>query len=165
MANQEANPDSRQGSDTGPRPRTYLDATISYKGTAGARERYDELADRERRVRLVAGLHARGEYDPVEHSILQAAPLTTDEHLELLAAGEMLARYYRHPTQLDHAVKAGATWAQIAAATGQAEAQTKQEYREWADGQHQLYRESDRFGLDASTPTRCSPNDRPDCAR
>jgi hypothetical protein len=33
-----------------------------------------------------------------------------------MAIGEALARYYRHPAMLDHAVKAGATWEQAGAA-------------------------------------------------
>ena len=45
-------------------------------------------------------------------------PLGAPEWLELMAAGEVLARYYRHPTTLDHAMKAGATWDQIGAARG-----------------------------------------------
>ncbi|MGH3155549.1 MAG: hypothetical protein ACRDNF_03070 [Streptosporangiaceae bacterium] len=132
---------------TPPRAITYWDAESQYRSGPGARERYDDLTGREINSRLIAGLHARGQYDPAKHGILQNNALTTDEHLEMLALGEVLARYYRHPTQLDHAVKAGATWEQIAAATDQTETQVRQEYRRWADGQHNLYvREDGKFG-------------------
>ena len=68
--------------------------------------------------------------------------------LGILAAGEMLARYYRHPALIHQAVQAGASWSQIAAATGSDEAQVRQGYREWADGQHCLYIDYDgKFGL------------------
>ena len=54
----------------------------------------------------------------------------------MLALGERIARYYRHPSQVDKAVKAGASWAQIAAATGTTEDAARAAYREWAEGQH-----------------------------
>ncbi len=66
-------------------------------------------------------------------------PLTAAEHLEVLAVGEVLARHYRHPAHVDEAVKTGASWSQIAEAVGSDEAQVRQQYREWADGQHELY--------------------------
>src|SRR2546430_6081694 len=65
-------------------------------------------------------------------------PLTTAEHLELLALGEALARHYRHPVQVHHAVLAGATWQQVAAATGGDRDQARRAYRAWAEGQHRL---------------------------
>ncbi len=55
-----------------------------------------------------------------------------------MATGEVLARYYRHPTKLDDAAKAGATWDQIGAARGTSGEEARQDYREWADGQHHL---------------------------
>ena len=54
----------------------------------------------------------------------------------MLALGERIARYYRHPSQVDMAVRAGASWAQIAAATGTTEVAARAAYREWAEGQH-----------------------------
>ena len=46
-------------------------------------------------------------------------------------------------------MKAGATWEQIAEATGSTEAQARQDYREYAKGQHQLHEHYEgRFGLD-----------------
>jgi len=42
--------------------------------------------------------------------VAASEPLSAAEHLEHMAIGEVLARYYRHPSMLDHAVKAGASW-------------------------------------------------------
>ena len=50
----------------------------------------------------------------------------------------MIARRYRHPLQVHHTVLAGATWEQIAAATGGDPDQARHAYRDWAEGQHQL---------------------------
>jgi hypothetical protein len=122
-------------------PATYADAAVSYRGTARARERFEELADRDLMVGAEATLKARGEYDPEKYGPEgEYEPLAVAVRLELIAAGEVLARYYRHPTYVDHAVTAGATWAQIAAARGSDEARARQEYRDWADGQHMLWR-------------------------
>ena len=65
----------------------------------------------------------------------------------MLALGERIARYYRHPSQVDQAVRTGATWEQIAAATGITEARARAAYREWADGQHRLHADMG-IGLD-----------------
>ena len=80
---------------------------------------YQQLTDRDSMSRAIAALQARGEWnddrslDPADYP-----PLTAAEHLELIALGERLARHYRHPALVHHAVVAGATWEQIAAATG-----------------------------------------------
>ena len=55
-----------------------------------------------------------------------------------MASGEVLARYYRHPSMLDPAVKAGASWEQTGAARGTGTGQARLDYRERADGQHHL---------------------------
>ena len=130
---------SQDDTSTGTRPVTYNDAQSAYRGTADARERHDELTNRDLSARSLATLKARGTYDPAKHGDADPAPLTLDEHLEVIAAGEVLARYYRHPSQVDHAVKAGASWEQIAQAAGGSPEQVRQEYREWADGQHRLW--------------------------
>jgi hypothetical protein len=71
------------------------------------------------------------------------------EHLELLAAGELLARYYRHPAHAHRALQAGATWEQVAAATGRDEAQARRDYREWAEDEHRLWQDyGGRLGID-----------------
>ena len=81
-------------------------------------------------------------------------PLTVAEHVEMLALGERIARYYRHPSQVDKAVSAGASWAQIAAATGTTEDAARAAYREWAEGQHRLHADIG-IGLETqSTPPR-----------
>ena len=78
---------------------TYQQAQASYRGTIDARERFEELTGRELSTRAYAMLKARGTYDPQRHGDADRyQPLTATEHLEILAAGEVLARYYRHPT-------------------------------------------------------------------
>ena len=79
--------------------------------------RYEELTGRNLVARSIAALQARGGYDKDKHPDPgEYPPLTAAEHLEMLALGEAIAFYYRHPSQVDGAVRAGATWAQIAAA-------------------------------------------------
>ena len=134
------------------RPSTYDDAQATYRGTGQARERFDELTNRHLMVRAETVLKARGEYDPRKYGPEdQYAALTVAEHLELLASGEVLARYYRHPSGVHHAVNAGATWQQIADATGRTTEGAREEYREWADGQHRLWKRYDgRLGMSDS---------------
>ena len=68
----------------------------------------------------------------------------------MLAAGELLARYYRHPAHVHRALQAGATWAQVAAATGRDEARARQDYREWAEDEHCLWEDyNGEFGISA----------------
>ena len=64
-------------------------------------------------------------------------PLTAAEHVELFALGEAIAFYYRHPSGVDRAARAGATWEQIAAARNTTAEAARTAYREWAEGQHQ----------------------------
>ncbi len=85
-----------------------------------------------------------------------------DERLELLANGEVLARYYRHPATLAHAVEAGASWEQIGAARGASAEQARRDYREWAEGQHDLWTgkwggEPGRCGLGRCRVRRSAP--------
>jgi hypothetical protein len=98
--------------------------------------RYQALNDRDAMARSIATLKARGA-DPALNPE-DFPPLTTAEHLELLALGEALARHYRHPVLVHDAVRAGATWQQVAAATGGDPDQARQAYRAWAEGQHRL---------------------------
>jgi hypothetical protein len=128
---------------------TYQQAQASYACTIDARERFDELANRDLMARAHATLVARGTFDPARHADPATyPPLTTEEHLEVLAAGEMLARHYRHPAYVHYALVAGATWEQVAAATGTDQAAARQAYRQWADGQHSLYLDYDgAFGM------------------
>ena len=116
-------------------PATYDEA--SGGNIADQMDRYRELSEHDLLARSIAILKARGTYEANEHvNEEKFPPLTTVEHLELLALGERIARYYRHPSQVDAAVKAGATWEQIAAAIGSAETAARAAYREWAEGQH-----------------------------
>jgi hypothetical protein len=142
-----ATPGSRDPAEA--RPLTY--AAASDVSVPAARERYDELTGRDFCARAAARLRARGEFDPdkLGHRLIdEAEPLTTEDHLELMALGEALARYYRHPVMLDHAAKAGATWEQIGAARGTSADQARRDYQEWAKGQHDLLTcTGGRFGM------------------
>jgi hypothetical protein len=135
-----------------PRAITHQQAQASYQCTIDARERFEELTNRDQMVRAHATLKARGTYHPHKHGDADHyQPLTAAEHLEILAAAEMLARHYRHPALIHQAVKAGASWSQIAAAVGSDEAQIRQGYREWADGQHRPYADyQGELGLDGA---------------
>ena len=127
-------------------PATYDGATGG--NMADQMDRYRELAEHDVMARSIAILKARGTFEPNEHvNDEKFPPLTVDERLEMLALGERIARYYRHPSQVDKAVRAGASWAQIAAATGTTEDAARAAYREWADGQHRLHADTG-IGLD-----------------
>jgi hypothetical protein len=122
-----------------PRPVTYNAVSQQYgPGTHHARERYDELSMREHLARAYAKLRATGEYDPARHGAKNAEPLTAAEHLELLATGEYLSRSYKPVPEVDHALRAGASWAQIADALGADDATARADYCAWADGQHDM---------------------------
>jgi hypothetical protein len=118
-------------------PATYTEATAM--PFADVLNRYQALNDRDTMARAIATLQARGEWNddrslnPEDYS-----PLTAAEHLELLALGEVIARHYRHPALVHHAVLAGATWQQIADAIGGDVHQARQAYQAWAEGQRQL---------------------------
>ncbi len=118
-------------------PATYDEA--SGMPWADVLNRYQALNDRDAMARAIADLQARREWN-ADRSIKPEdyPPLTAAEHLELLALGEVMARHYRHPALVHHAVIAGATWDQIAAATGGDAGQARQAYRAWAGGQHRL---------------------------
>jgi len=122
-----------------PRPVTYDQVAQRYgPGRHEARERYDELSGREHLARAYATLQARGEYDPAKHGTRDTEPLATDEHLELLAIGEYLARSYKPSFEVHRSLRAGATWRQVAEALDTDEAMARVAYRAWADGQHDM---------------------------
>jgi hypothetical protein len=127
------------GEDAQPRPVTYDDVARVYgPGTIAVRERYDELFKRDCLYRAYARLRATGQYDPARHGTGDSEPLTTVEHLELLATGEYLSRSYKPVSEVNHALRAGASWAQIAGALGTDEPTARAAYRAWADGQHDM---------------------------
>ncbi len=73
-------------------------------------DRFSELSYRDLTARSIAALQARGEWNQDRARSLNPdkyPPLTVAEHLEMLALGERIARYYRHPSQVDKAVRAG----------------------------------------------------------
>ncbi len=131
---------------------TYNEAESAYRSSLHtAHDRYAELSYRDLCARSVALLRDRGEFDPEKpghQSLAEREPLSAADHLEHMALGEVLARYYRHPAMLDHAAKAGASWEQIGAARGTSAEQARADYREWAGGQHSLLSYGDgRFGM------------------
>ncbi len=131
---------------------TYQETSGRYRATSDARERFEELAVRDVSARAFMALAARGDYDPRIHGDVGVfESLTVTEHLELLAAGELLARYHRHPAHAHRALQAGATWEQVAAATGRDETQARRDYREWAEDEHRLWADYDgELGIDAA---------------
>jgi hypothetical protein len=146
--------DSQRGG-TQERPLTYDQAETLYPaGSHGAAERFSELSQRDLSATAAADLQERGQFDPDNlghRELARSEPLTAAEHLEHMAIGEVLSRYYRHPTMLDDAVKAGASWDQIGAARGTSAGQARADYREWADGQHSLLSYGDgKFGMSAA---------------
>lgn len=149
------------------RPLTYHDAEAAYQGTHDAIERFNDLTTRDLLARSAAILRARGEYDPAKYGPGDERPLTAAEHLEVLATGEMLARYYRHSAHVHDAVNAGATWEQIGDARGTSADQARHDYREWAAGQRRLYTACDgKFGLsDADYAAAVQRTDLTDAAR
>jgi hypothetical protein len=137
---------------TSPPATTYQETSGRYRAAGDARERFEELVVRDVSARAFMALVARGDYDPQAHGDLgESEPLTVTEHLELLSAGELLARYYRHPAHAHRALQAGATWEQVAAATGRGEAQARRDYREWAADEHRLWVDyNGEFGIDGA---------------
>jgi hypothetical protein len=101
--------------------------------------RWQALEQRDAMARAITTLQARGDWhddrslDPADWP-----PLTVAEHLELLALGEVAARRFRHPAAVHQAVLAGATWEQIADATGSDAEQARHAYLAWAEEQHDL---------------------------
>jgi hypothetical protein len=131
------------------RPVTYNQASSAYRpGWTAARERYDELDMRGHLSRARAKLVAEGRYDPAQHGTTYTEPLSIAEQLELMALGEYLSRTYRPSYDIDLALHAGASWPEIASALGVDQAEARQRYRDWEDGQHRLWVDYDgMFGL------------------
>lgn len=131
------------GGEPAPSMQTYHGAVTGFShDVTGARERYDNLAARDLCARTADQLRDGGLFDPADpsHRALAAEQrLTAPEHLELIAAGEVVARYYRHPADITRAVEAGATWEQIGAARGTTSQQAMDDYQAWADRQHELH--------------------------
>jgi hypothetical protein len=123
--------------DTGAAPLTFEAASSRYTDAGAAYKRFTELRMREVSVLSQNPVLSEG-----------SEPLTAAEHLEMMAAGEVLARYYqRNQARIDRAVRAGASWEQVAAATGITAAQARQEYRDWAGQQHVRSENPNPYGL------------------
>lgn len=129
--------DTAAAQGTAPRPLTYEAASARYLDADAAYERFAELRKRE-----VSALS--------QNPVLSegSEPLTAAEHLEMMAAAEVLTRYFqRSQARIDRAVRAGASWEQVAAATGISAAQARQEYRDWAGQQHVRSKNPNPYGL------------------
>lgn len=120
-------------------------------GTLGEHlARWEELHGRDLTARSIETLKARGDYDAQQHPDPAGyPPLRLEECLELLAIGEAIARYVRHPAEVHRAALAGATWAQMGQAVGQEPDKVGRDYEAWAVGQRHLYAIYDgKLGLD-----------------
>jgi hypothetical protein len=109
------------------------------RNLAEVRDRYEALTVRDLYERTRTAPAVRGE----DHGALSTEkypPLSLEERAELLAYGAELARSYAPMgPRVDHAVRAGLTWEDIAGAIGaQSAAAARAAYREWAAGQRQL---------------------------
>jgi hypothetical protein len=130
------------------RPLTYQGAMAM--DLTDQRARYEDLTDRSMMARSLATLQARGDYDADKHpDPAKYPPLTAAEHVELLALGEAIGFYYRHPSQVDHAVRAGASWDDIAAAANTTPESARTAYRQWARGQRDYAGMPDAVYLEA----------------
>lgn len=115
------------------RPVTYREAAdLSF---ADALMRYQLLSHRDRLSKTAAGLRPPGRR---HRGAAAAEPLTVNERLELLTLGVYLSRHFRDPVMVHHALRAGATWPQIAAALGRKSLHARQDYAGWADSQRAL---------------------------
>ena len=129
--------DAGAAQEAAPPPLTYDAARARYLDPDAAYERFTEL-----RAREVCALSQ----DPVLSG--GSEPLTAAEHLEMMAAAEVLARYYqRDQVRIDRAVRAGASWEQVAAAVGITAAKARREYRDWAGQQHVRSGNPNPYGL------------------
>lgn len=112
-------------------------------------ERYDALAAKHASAAARAELVERGTYDPARHGTDERPPLTVSEHLELLALAESIARTVRHPSNVHHAVVAGASWDEVAKVIDSDPATVRHEYRQWADEQYELHQRFPDRGMTA----------------
>jgi hypothetical protein len=93
---------------------------------------------------------ATGEPAGPEGEPAQAAPLSREEALELLALGEVIARKASYGRQLTvrTARAAGASWAQIGAALGTTKQSAWEGYARWLEGQVEQHQRGGYEGLD-----------------
>jgi hypothetical protein len=111
-------------------PVTYLQAAVM--PVVDALMRYQLLARRDRLSKTAARTGPQGRR---RSGGAASEPLTVREFLALLALGEHLARHFRDPLWVHRAVRAGATWPEIAAARAVSSFQARQNYIQWADEQ------------------------------
>src|SRR5580658_4565231 len=84
------------------RPVTYHEAVTG--SIVDQEKRYRQLAQHDALAGAIAIGKARGTYEPSQYvNEEKYPPLTVAEYLEMLALGEVIARYYRHPSQVHEA--------------------------------------------------------------
>lgn len=95
-------------------------------------------------------LRMRGALAPLDDD--GALSLRVAESLEALALSEVLIRKALHGRQLDvrSARRAGASWAQIGAASGTSKQAAWEAHDRWINGQAELHSDTDHEGLDPS---------------
>lgn len=93
-------------------------------------------------------LRMRGALAPFDDDA--ALSLSVAESLEALALSEVLIRKALHGRQLDvrAARRAGASWAQIGAASGTSKQAAWEAHDRWINGQAELHWDTDHEGLD-----------------
>jgi hypothetical protein len=119
-------------------------------------ERRDELDRRYHGNQAEVTLKARGDWDPARFGPGGTKPLTTAEHLERIALDEHIARHYQPHYELDEALKAGATLAEVGEALGCDADQARERVRSWAEGQHHLWTDP---GFHAAAPHQFGMSD------
>jgi hypothetical protein len=119
-----------------------------------AAARHDQLRTREALAPPDPGAALRGDPgagsgDDTDYET-DAAPLSLDEALELLALSEVIARKAGYGRQLTvrSARQAGASWSQIGAALGTSKQAAWEAHSRWIDGQAEQHRRSGYQGLD-----------------
>lgn len=114
-----------------------------------AAARYDELRTRDA-LAPAADETTEGDEAPHGRGDSQAAPLSRDEALELLALGEVIVRKASYGRQLAvrTARATGASWSQIGAALGTSKQSAWETHARWIEDQAEQHRRSGYEGMD-----------------
>jgi hypothetical protein len=124
------------------------DSLESQHTLATAVARFDELRARD----ILAGEPESGPVPPgpADEDLPAAAPLASQQALELLALGEVVARKAAYGRQLTvrSAREAGASWSQIGAALGISKQSAWEGHNRWIDQQVSEHSRIDYTGLD-----------------
>jgi hypothetical protein len=124
------------------------DSLESQHTLATAVARFDELRARD----ILAGEPEPGPVPPgpADEDLPASAPLASQQALELLALGEVVARKAAYGRQLTvrSAREAGASWSQIGAALGISKQSAWEGHNRWIDQQVSEHSRIDYTGLD-----------------